>query len=111
MWFATAGVFFSLGVFFSGVFREESEFALIFMAPGFLTVAILSALGHTARATARVLAVLMALVFAWFAREPRLGDTFPAIQNVVHAIALILAAGAALSLAVRHPLTRAASLF
>lgn len=107
-WFGVVGVVYSVGVFLSGVFGEESEFALIFMAPGFLTVAILSALGQTPRLTARVLAGLMALVFAWFAREPRLGDTFPAIQNLVHAVALILAGGAALSLAVRRPLTRAA---
>lgn len=107
-WFGVVGVAFSVGVFLSGVFGEESEFALIFMVPGFLTVAILSALGETPRSTARVLAVLMALVFAWFAREPRLGDTFPAIQNLVHAVALILAGGAALSLTMRHPLTRAA---
>lgn len=97
MWFATAGVFLSLGVFFSGVFREESEFALVVMLPAFLVVAALGALGPRLASPATIVAALLALVFAWFAREPRLGDTFPAPQNLVHAIGLLLAGGAAIS--------------
>jgi hypothetical protein len=97
LWFAGAGVIFSVGVFFSGVFREESEFALVVMTPAFLAVAVLSALGPRFATTATTIAGLLAAVFLWFAREPRLGDTFPSVQNLVHAIGLVLAAGAAIS--------------
>ena len=96
-WLAALGVAFSLSVFFSGVFGEESEFALIFMAPGFLTVAVLTAFDRpTLRGIAAGIAVLMVLVFAGlvfvFATHPPI--TAPLF---IHAAGMVMAAAAAFS--------------
>jgi hypothetical protein len=96
-WLAILGVAFSLGVFFSGVFGEEGPFALIFMAPGFLTVAVLTAFDQPVlRWIATVIAGLMALVFAQlfvgFATHPPI--TAPLF---IHFAGMAIAAVAAVS--------------
>jgi hypothetical protein len=96
-WLAILGVAFSLGVFFSGVFGEESPFALLFMVPGYLTVAVLTAFGAPVlRAIAAVIAGLMALIFATlvlgFATHPPI--TAPLF---IHGAGMVIAAAATLS--------------
>ena len=96
-WLAIIGVAFSLGVFFSGVFGEEGPFSLIFMVPGYLTVAILTTFDQSVpRAIAAVIAGVMALIFAQlvieFATHP------PIIAPLfIHFAAMVIAAVAALS--------------
>jgi hypothetical protein len=96
-WLAVFGVLFSLGVLFSGVFGEESEFAIIVMVPGFLLVAVLSAIDvPRLRGIAAVVAGLLALTFAGlvfvFATHP------PIIAPMyIHAAGTVIAVAAALS--------------
>jgi hypothetical protein len=96
-WLAILGVAFSLGVFFSGVFGEMSPFALIFMVPGYLAVAVLTAFhAQIPRVIAAAIAGLMALVFATlvlgFATHPPI--TTPLF---IHGAGMVIAAAAALS--------------
>lgn len=102
-WLALLGVVYSLLVFYSGVFQEMSGFALIFMVPGFATVAVLAGLNRpTARAVAAAIAALMALLFAVlvvaFAFEPSGAQPkAPATVVLVHAASMLIAGGAAFS--------------
>jgi len=96
-WLAVVGVLFSLGVLFTGVFGEESEFAIIVMVPGFLIVAALSAIDvPTLRWIAAVLAGLLALTFAGlvavFATHPPI-----VVPMYIHAVGMVIAVAAALS--------------
>ena len=102
-WLAILGVLFSLVVFASGVFKEQSGFAVVFMVPGFLTVAVLTAVVQpVARWIAAGIAALMALLFALlaigFATDP--GQAAPGDATLlvaVHTISMVIAGGAAVS--------------
>lgn len=117
-WLALLGVAYSVFVFYSGVFKEMSGFALIFMVPGFLTVAILTGLNRpAARAVGAAISALMALLFAIlvvvFANEPANAEPkTPQTVILVHAASMLIAGGAAFSafLAAKRGAVRAAAL-
>lgn len=116
-WLALLGVAYSVFVFYSGVFKEMSGFALIFMVPGFLTVAVLTGLNRPASRAVGPISALMALVFAIlvvvFANEPANAEPkTPQTVMLVHAASMLIAGGAAFSafLAAKRGGARAAAL-
>lgn len=102
-WLALLGIVFSLAVFVARLFQEQSGFALVFMVPGFLTIAILTAVQDPIpRILAAVIAGLMALLFAFlaigFAVDP--GGASPGNAPAlvaVHTTAMVIAGAAAVS--------------
>lgn len=110
-WLALLGVAFSLVLFATRLFGEQTPVALILWFPGFLAVAILTAFTVPGlRAAAAVIAALMALLFAFlainFAVDPgqnAIGEMRQANLAVapslvaVHASAMLVAGAAAVS--------------
>lgn len=110
-WIALLGALFSIALYVSGLFGEETPFALLYMLPAFLTVAVLTAFKPPIlRVVAAVIAGLMALGFAGlavvFATSPdqaAAGD-IPSLVTV-HTTSMLLAGAAAVTdfiAAMRH---------
>ncbi len=93
-WLALVGVGFWLCVFVSGVFGEQGPFALTFMVPAFLLMALLSAFKEPAlKLAAAVFAGLTALVLGMLAIGP-----YPTpVPNLIHVTGMAIAAAAAAS--------------